>query len=72
MLSSSGGFPQLCVLKLWMLEQLEDWNVEEGALGALRDLEIRSCLLLRMLPEGFRHGPFSELKLTDMPSQITA
>ena len=50
MLCSSGGFPQLRVLKLWVLEQLEEWNVEEGELGALRDLEIRSCLLLRMLP----------------------
>ncbi|KAJ9701549.1 hypothetical protein PVL29_006772 [Vitis rotundifolia] len=40
MLCPSGGFPQLRVLKLWKLEELEEWNVEEGALRALRDLEI--------------------------------
>ena len=34
---SLGGFPQLRVLKLWKLEQLEQWNVEKGALQALRD-----------------------------------
>ena len=72
MLCSSGGFPQLRVLKLWVLEQLEEWNMEEGALGALRDLEIRSCLLLRMLPEGLQRRAFLELKLTGMPSQFTA
>ena len=72
MLCPSRGFPQLRVLKLWELEQLEEWNVEERALGALRDLEIRSCMVLRMLPEGLRHRTFLELKLTGMPSQFTA
>eukprot|EP00261_Vitis_vinifera_P034195 XP_019075438.1 PREDICTED: disease resistance protein RPH8A-like [Vitis vinifera] len=38
---SLGGFRQLRVLKLWKLDQLEDWKVEKGALQALRDLEIR-------------------------------
>ncbi|RVW91828.1 putative disease resistance protein [Vitis vinifera] len=47
MLCSLGGFPQLRVLKLWKLEQLEEWNVEKGALRALRDLEIRFCRSLK-------------------------
>ncbi|XP_034680702.1 probable disease resistance protein RF9 [Vitis riparia] len=72
MLCPSGGFPQLRVLKLWKLEQLEEWNVEEGALQALRDLEIRSCIRLKMLPKELLHRSLLELKLTDMPSQFTA
>ena len=50
MLCSLGGFPQLRVLKIWKLEQLEEWNVEKGALPALQDLEIRFCTTLKMLP----------------------
>ena len=50
MLCSLGGFPQLRVLKLWKLEQLEKWNVEKGALQALRDLEIRFCRSPKNLP----------------------
>ncbi|RVW25368.1 Disease resistance protein RPP8 [Vitis vinifera] len=51
MLCSLGGFPQLRVLKLWKLEQLEEWNVEKGALQALRDLEIRFCRRCEKLSE---------------------
>ncbi|RVW27225.1 putative disease resistance RPP13-like protein 2 [Vitis vinifera] len=72
MLCPSGGFPQLRVLKIWKLEQLEEWNVEEGALQALRDLEIRTCIRLKMLPKELLHRSLLELKLTDMPSQFTA
>ena len=66
------GFPQLRVLKLWKLEQLEQWNVEVGALPSLRDLEIRSCTRLKMLPIGLKQRPFLELKLTNMPNQFIA
>ncbi|KAL6343361.1 hypothetical protein AAG906_022944 [Vitis piasezkii] len=59
-------------LKIWKLEQLEEWNVEEGALQALRDLEIRTCIRLKMLPKELLHRSLLELKLTDMPSQFTA
>ncbi|KAL6342567.1 hypothetical protein AAG906_012424 [Vitis piasezkii] len=48
---SLGGFPQLRVLKLWKLDQLEDWKVEKGALQALRDLEIRYSERTPILPE---------------------
>ena len=40
------SFPQLRVLKLWKLEELENWIVLAGALPRLRDLEIRSCAKL--------------------------
>ncbi|RVW58041.1 putative disease resistance protein [Vitis vinifera] len=69
---SSGGFPQLQVLKLWKLEQLEEWNVDEGALQALWDLDIRSCKRLKMLPEALRHRARLKLKLTDMCSQFAS
>ena len=49
MVCSLGGFSQLRVLKLWKLEQLEEWDVEKGAVQALRDLEIRFCTSLKML-----------------------
>ncbi|KAJ9701589.1 hypothetical protein PVL29_006812 [Vitis rotundifolia] len=62
MLCSSGGFPELQVLKLWMLEQLEEWNVEKGALLVLRDLEVRSCIKLDMLPEELQHRTFLKLE----------
>ena len=71
MLCSLGGFPKLRILKLWKLELLEEWNVEEGALQALHDLEIRSCLKLKMLPQGLRQRTLWNLKLTDMPNDFT-
>ncbi|KAK7837836.1 disease resistance protein RPP13-like [Quercus suber] len=45
------SFPQLRVLKLWKLEELEDWIVLGGALPRLRDLDIRSCAKLHKLPD---------------------
>jgi hypothetical protein len=58
--------------KLWMLEKLEDWTVEEGALSRLRDLEIRSCANLHKLPDGLQHvKTLQELKLSKMPREFT-
>ncbi|KAL0009783.1 hypothetical protein SO802_004891 [Lithocarpus litseifolius] len=39
----AGEFPQLRVLKLWMLENLEKWTVMEGTMPLLGELEIRLC-----------------------------
>ncbi|CAL5414097.1 unnamed protein product [Camellia sinensis] len=72
MLCSPGGFPQLRVLALWKLEQLEEWKVTKGALPNLIDLEIRSCTKLKMLPDGLQDlTTLQKLKLTDMPKQFT-
>ncbi|GLT77806.1 hypothetical protein SLA2020_493630 [Shorea laevis] len=38
-----GTFSKLQVLKLWMLEELEKWEVEDGAMPALEEVEIRCC-----------------------------
>ncbi|RVW27224.1 Disease resistance protein RPP8 [Vitis vinifera] len=63
MLCSLGGFPQLRVLKLWKLEQLEEWNVEKGALRALRDLEIRFCRSLKILPAELLHRTLLKIEI---------
>ncbi|XP_034680919.1 probable disease resistance RPP8-like protein 2 [Vitis riparia] len=63
MLCSLGGFPQLRVLKLWKLEQLEEWNVEKGALRALRDLEIRFCRSLKIIPAELLHRTLLKIEI---------
>ncbi|KAJ9701584.1 hypothetical protein PVL29_006807 [Vitis rotundifolia] len=63
MLCSLGGFPQLRVLNLWKLEQLEDWNVEKGALQALRDVEIRFCRSLKILPAELLHRTLLKIEV---------
>ena len=62
-----GGFPQLRVLKLWKLEQLEEWNVEKGSLQALRFLEIRFCTSLKLLPTELPDRPL--LKIEVIPTR---
>ncbi|CAK8572953.1 unnamed protein product [Lathyrus sativus] len=73
MVCESQSFPQLRVLKLWVLEQLDEWIIEPGALPCLRQLEVRSCPRLKMLPDGLKHvNTLLELKLTNMPKEINA
>ncbi|RDX63428.1 Disease resistance protein RPP8, partial [Mucuna pruriens] len=68
---NSGSFPQLYVLKVWNLEQLDEWIIEQEALPCLRQLEIRSCLQMKMLPDGLKHvNTLLELVLTNMPMEI--
>ncbi|XP_065865580.1 probable disease resistance protein RF9 [Euphorbia lathyris] len=67
MVCSSGGFPKLQVLKLWELEALEEWSIEEGAMPSLKCLEIKSCRNLEILPEGLQNvKTLLKLKLKDM------
>ena len=42
-----GHFLQLRVLKLWKLENLEQWTVKEGSMPQLQELEIRDCEKLK-------------------------
>ena len=66
------GFPKLCVLKLWMLDGLENWIVEVGAMPCLRELEIRRCNRLKR-PEGLKQiTTLKEVILTNMPQQFVA
>ncbi|XP_025014943.2 probable disease resistance RPP8-like protein 2 [Ricinus communis] len=68
MLCKFGGFPKLEVLKLKKLMELEEWNVEEGALPSLKDLEIESCSNLKIIPDGLRLvRTLRQLKLAKLP-----
>ncbi|OMO62352.1 Disease resistance protein [Corchorus capsularis] len=66
MTCSSGGFPQLRVLKLWMLYKLNCWTVEEGAMPMLKELEIRCCENLEKLNGLEKLTALKELTLTNM------
>ncbi|KAG5529202.1 hypothetical protein RHGRI_029780 [Rhododendron griersonianum] len=67
---SPGVFPELRVLKLWKLENLEEWGVEEGGLPKLEEMEIRDCEKLKKF-EGSEHlGALKELVLTNMPKNF--
>ncbi|XP_030969592.1 probable disease resistance protein At1g58602 [Quercus lobata] len=69
MVCSSGGFPQLKILKLWMLQELEEWKMKEQAMPSLKQVEIRSCKKLKV-PDttDLRHlKTLRELKLKNMP-----
>jgi len=73
MFCQSQIFPQLHVLKFWNLQHFEEWTIEPGALPCLRQLEIRSCPRLILLPDGLKHvNTLLELKLTNMPMDINA
>ncbi|KAK4857333.1 hypothetical protein QYF36_027016 [Acer negundo] len=67
-----GSFPVLQVLKLWKLEKLEYWSVDEGSLKVLRELEIRLCNNLKEIPHRIKHLSFlRSVTLTDMPKNFT-
>ncbi|KAF8392019.1 hypothetical protein HHK36_022359 [Tetracentron sinense] len=73
MVCSSEGFRQLRQLRLWKLEKLEEWTVEKEAMPSIREIEIRFCSKLKMLPEGLQHvNTLQKLKLTGMPGDFTA
>ncbi|XP_033147313.1 probable disease resistance RPP8-like protein 2 isoform X1 [Brassica rapa] len=55
MVCSKGGFPQLCKLDIWYLDDWEEWIVEEGSMPCLRTLSIRFCDKLKELPEGLKY-----------------
>ncbi|CAN6832392.1 unnamed protein product [Brassica oleracea] len=55
MVCSKGGFPQLCKLTIWSLDNLEEWIVEEGSMPCLLTLSILYCEKLKELPEGLKY-----------------
>ncbi|XP_024970322.1 putative disease resistance RPP13-like protein 2 [Cynara cardunculus var. scolymus] len=69
-----GGFKKLRVLKLWMLMELEEWDVEEEAMESLKELDIRCCHKLNNIPCRLlqKQKCLEELILTDMPDEFVA
>ncbi|PON88932.1 NB-ARC domain, LRR domain containing protein [Trema orientale] len=64
------SFPQLRVLKLWKLKELEELIVEEKALQNLRELETRACPKMEV-PKGLENlEMLLELKVTNMPDEF--
>ncbi|PON92713.1 LRR domain containing protein [Trema orientale] len=68
---SSGGFPQLQLLKLSFMNVVERWRIEEGAMRNLRELEIVECKQLKIVPRGLWPVPsLRSLKLGFMPGHV--
>ncbi|XP_010265610.1 PREDICTED: disease resistance protein RPP8-like [Nelumbo nucifera] len=71
MIFSTGGFPQLQLLKLSFLNALEECRINERAMRNLRQLEVIECRRLKFVPQGLR--PLTapcELKLGYMPHKF--
>ncbi|KAK9231803.1 hypothetical protein WN943_022043 [Citrus x changshan-huyou] len=66
MTCQEGGFPQLLVLKLWVLKELKRWSIEKETMPVLRELEIRRCQKLKNPFESIKLTGLKELTLTDM------
>lgn len=64
------GFRRLKFLWIWKLENLEEFEAEEGSLPSLEELEIRSCNKLGKLPDRLRELESLEIKLTGMPQEF--
>ncbi|KAJ1401066.1 P-loop containing nucleoside triphosphate hydrolase [Sesbania bispinosa] len=67
---TADSFPQLQVLRLWMLKDLEEWIVENGAMPKLIELEIRCCSKLEV-PCGLKHlKTLHKIRLSSMPEKF--
>ncbi|GAA0185431.1 antimicrobial response protein [Lithospermum erythrorhizon] len=65
------GFKELRVLKLWMLTNLEDWELGENCMEKLNELSIRCCTKLKSVPTKLlQQISFKELILNNMPSKF--
>lgn len=57
---SADGFPQLELLRLNKLTELENWVVEDGAMPIIKGLGIHNCHKLKMYPERLKSIPAIE------------
>ncbi|XP_057793248.1 putative inactive disease susceptibility protein LOV1 [Salvia miltiorrhiza] len=68
MLCSADTFKNLEVLKLWVLEDLKEWEVEDGAMKKLKEVNIRRCSKLENFPTSLlKQETFRDLILNNMP-----
>lgn len=54
MVCSKAGFPKLHTLEFSVLDNFEEWMVEEESMPCLCHLEINECRKLKSLPDGLR------------------
>lgn len=65
------GFIKLQILKLWMLKDLETWEVGKEALKELQEVEIRCCDKPKELPAAlFILENIKKIVLTNMPQKF--
>ncbi|KAK7340675.1 hypothetical protein VNO77_21385 [Canavalia gladiata] len=65
------GFPQLKVLLLRGLPNLEEWTIENQAMPNLQRLSISDCNKLKMVPDGLKFaGNLQELEVRWMPKSF--
>ncbi|KAK8662492.1 hypothetical protein V6N13_092065 [Hibiscus sabdariffa] len=71
MICSANGFPQLHSLTLEYLGELEEWEIEEGAMPHLQSLCLWSISKLKMIPEGLRYiTTLQQLELRVMKTSL--
>lgn len=65
------GFVNLRVLKLWMLDELEELEVNQGGMPIIKELNIRHCHKLKGLSKKLlQRTTLKELILTNMPEEF--
>ncbi|EOY17996.1 Uncharacterized protein TCM_042672 [Theobroma cacao] len=71
MVCSANEFLQLDCLDIWYLKELEEWQIEEGAMPRLQSLSLVWVSNLRSLPEGLRYiTALQEMKLYKMKRSL--
>ncbi|KAI4314808.1 hypothetical protein L6164_027679 [Bauhinia variegata] len=68
---SAEGFPQLRILRFNLLNELEEWTVEERALPRLEQLVINRCEKLKKIPERLKDvTTLKKIKIVGMPVEF--
>ncbi|KAJ3678706.1 hypothetical protein LUZ60_002509 [Juncus effusus] len=70
MICSANSFSTLVYLEISLLEKLEEWHIEDGALPELCKLVIQKCLKLRVLPNLQYLKKLEYLMLKAMPEKF--
>ncbi|XVF78609.1 hypothetical protein PTKIN_Ptkin14bG0148400 [Pterospermum kingtungense] len=71
MICSAEGFPRLDSLTLESLSNLEELQVDVGAMPVLRRLEIVNCRKMKMVPDGLRSvATLQELAIKRTPKSF--
>ncbi|XP_066382858.1 disease resistance protein RPM1-like [Miscanthus floridulus] len=66
------GFPNLKIFIITELEELEEWDVDEGAMPCVLEVWIMSCENLATVPTGLQSlATLQRLRLVGMPSSFT-